>query len=70
MAITESRISHSEHLLRGAIDELHSHPRGQGDSIPLVVANLWTRLPGARGSDRAVNGLVAIAIGLRPGALM
>jgi hypothetical protein len=46
MAITESRISHSEHLFRGAIDELHSHPRRQGDSISLVTANLWTRLPG------------------------
>ena len=46
MDITESRISHSEHLFRGAIDELHSHPRGQGDSISLVAANLWTRLPG------------------------
>ena len=50
MAITQSRISHREHLFRGAIDELHS----------LVAANLWTRL----------SGLVAIAIGLMPGALM
>ena len=60
MAITQSRISHREHLFRGAIDELHSHPRGRGDSISLVAANLWTRL----------SGLVAIAIGLMPGALM
>ena len=36
-------------LFRGAIDELHSHQRGQGDLISLVAANLWARLPGPWG---------------------